>query len=184
LQETGEQSRQNQYNEVHGRCNLTTKWLLELDQKFGYDISNSNYFTSNNFLITYRQTQPKLSFQPSTSFRISGLFTYASKDNAPSLGGGNSTQETYGTELKYNVLNKGSLLANFNYVKIAFSGEANSPLGFEVLQGLNIGNNYTWGVTYQCNISQNIQLNVSYTGRSSEGSNIVNTGTAQVRAFF
>ncbi len=184
LQETGEQSRQNQYNEVHGRCNLTTKWMLELDQKFGYDISNSNYFSTNNFLITYRQTQPKLSFQPSTSFRISGLFTYANKDNAPSLGGGNSTQETYGAELKYNVLNKGSLLANFNYVKIAFSGEGNSPLGFEVLQGLNIGNNYTWGVTYQCNISQNIQLNVSYTGRSSEGSNIVNTGTAQVRAFF
>jgi hypothetical protein len=184
LQETGTQSRQNQYNELHGRCNVTIKWMLEVDEKFGYDISNSDYFSTNNFYIAYAQTQPKISFQPSTSFRISGIFTYAHKENAPVLGGGTSVQQTYGTELKYNVLNKGSLLANFNYVHIAFDREASSPLGFEVLQGLNIGNNYTWGVTYQCNISQNIQLNVSYTGRSSEGSNVVNTGTAQIRAFF
>lgn len=184
LEETGEQTRQNQYSDLHARCNLTPKWMLEGDQKFGYDISGSDYFSTDNFNIVYATTQPKLSYQPNTRFRLSGLFTYATKDNAPSLGGGNSIQETYGTELKYNVLNKGSLLASFNYVKIAFSGEASSPLGFEVLQGLNIGNNYTWGVTYQCNISQNIQLNVSYTGRDSEGSNIVNTGSAQVRAFF
>ncbi|HXP52509.1 MAG TPA: hypothetical protein VN922_21330, partial [Bacteroidia bacterium] len=157
---------------------------LEMDEKFGYDISNSDYFTTNNFYIAYAQTQPKISFQPSTSFRVSGIFTYAHKENVPVLGGGTSVQQTYGTELKYNVLNKGSLLANFNYVHIAFDREASSPLGFEVLQGLNIGNNYTWGITYQCNISQNIQLNVSYTGRSSEGSNVVNTGTAQIRAFF
>lgn len=184
LQETGEQTRQNQYSDLHARCNLTRKWMLEADQKFGYDISASDYFSNDNFNITYYQTQPKLSFQPNTSFRVSGLFTYADKMNAPSLGGGNSVQQTYGTELKYNVLNKGSLLANVNYVHIAFTGEASSPLGFEVLQGLNVGNNYTWGVTYQCNISQNIQLNISYTGRDSQGSNIVNTGSAQVRAFF
>ncbi len=184
LQETGEQSRQNQYSDLHARCNLTTKWMLEADQKFGYDISGSGYFSNDNFNITYYQTQPKLNFQPNTSFRVSSLFTYADKVNAPTLGGGSSVQQTYGTELKYNVLNKGSLLANFNYIHIAFDGESSSPLGFEMLQGLNAGNNYTWGVTYQCNISQNIQLNVSYTGRSSEGSNIVNTGSAQVRAFF
>ena len=184
FQETGSQSRENKYNEIHGRCNFTTKWMIEMDEKIGNDISGSNYFTANNFNISYILTQPKLSFQPSTSFRVSGLFTYADKLNSNESGGGQSLQQTYGTELKYNVLNKGSLLANFNYVKIQFNESPSSPLGFEMLQGLNIGNNFTWGVTYQCNISQNIQLNVSYTGRSSEGSNIVNTGTAQVRAFF
>jgi hypothetical protein len=87
-------------------------------------------------------------------------------------------------ELKYNILTKGSLTANFNYVKIAFDGDASSPLGLEMLQGLNIGNNYTWGISYQCNLSGNIQLNLSYTGRAEPGSPIVNTGNASVRAFF
>ncbi|MGP8217363.1 MAG: hypothetical protein ACLQQ4_17475 [Bacteroidia bacterium] len=184
LEETGTQSRENKYNELHGRCNLTTKWMIEMDEKIGNDISNSNYFSTNNFNIAYIITQPKLSYQPSTAFRLSGIFTYADKFNSVELGGGQSLQQTYGTELKYNVLNKGSLLANVNYVKIIYNESANTPAGLEMLQGLNIGNNFTWGLTYQCNISQNIQLNVSYTGRSSPGSNIVNTGTAQVRAFF
>jgi len=184
LQETGTQARENKYNELHGRFNYSTKWMIEDDEKFGNDISNSNYFTSNNFNILYYISQPKLSYQPSTSFRISVLYTFTDKLNSYSEGGGQSLQQNYGAELKYNVLNKGSLLANFNYINIKFNELANSPLGLEMLQGLNIGDNYTWGATYQCNISKNIQLNISYTGRDSEGSKLVNTGTAQVRAFF
>jgi len=184
LQETGTQARENKYNELHGRFNLTTKWMLEDDEKFGDDVSNSNYFAANDFNILYYISQPKLNYQPSTSFRISVFYTFTDKLNSYTEGGGQSLQQNYGTELKYNVLNKGSLLANFNYVNIKFNESANSPLGLEMLQGLNIGNNYTWGITYQCNISKNIQLNLSYNGRDSQGSNIVNTGNAQVRAFF
>ena len=183
LQETGQQARENRYNEFHGRANLSTRWMLEGDYKFGNDISASKYFASSNYYIDYTQLQPKLNYQPGTSFRISLFYTYATKVNADTIGV-SSIQQTYGAELRYNVLNKGSLLANFNYVQIAFNGESSSPLGFEILQGLNIGNNYTWGLSYQFNISQNIQMNISYNGRSSPGSNIVNTGTMQVRAFF
>lgn len=183
LQETGTQARENRYNELHGRYNLSTKWMLEADGKAGNDISNSGYFASSNFNVQYSSIQPKLSYQPSTTFRVSVFYTYVTKLNIDS-GGGSSIQQTYGSELRYNVLNKGSLLANFNFVLISFDGEASSPLGFEVLQGLNVGNNYTWGLTYQFNISQNIQMNLSYTGRSTPGSDVVNTGTMQVRAFF
>lgn len=184
LQETGGQARQNTFQDIHARLSITTKWMIEAEEKFGHDISNSDYFTTNNFNILYYQTQPKLNFQPSTSFRTTLLFIYSDKRNSPSLGGGTSTQQNYGLELKYNVLTKGSLSATFNYVKIAFDGEPNSPLGFEVLQGLSTGNNYTWSITYQCNISENIQLNVSYNGRESQGLPVINTGSAQVRAFF
>lgn len=184
LQETGSQSRENSYNQLHARCNITTKWTIEAEGKLGNDISNSQFFTTNNFNITYNEIQPKLTFQPGTNFRTAVDYTYTEKKNAASLGGGLCTQQNYGTEIKYNVLKKGSLITTFNYVKIAFNGEANTPLGFEMLQGLNTGNNYTWSLTYQCNLSANIQLSVSYSGRDSEGAKIVNTGTAQVRAFF
>jgi hypothetical protein len=133
----------------------------------------------------FYQTQPRLSFQPNTSFRTTLLFIYSTKQNAQSLGGGSSIQENYGVELKYNVLKKGSLSVTGNYVNITLDGaESSSPLGFEMLQGLSVGNNYTWSIAYQCNISENIQLNISYNGRESGSLPIVNTANAQVRAFF
>lgn len=184
LEEDGAQSRETAYQQLHGRFNFTTKWTFEGEGKLGDDIGSSQYFTTSNFYITYYEMQPKLTFQPSPSFRTAVLFTYTNKDNAPTLGGGICTQQNYGVELKYNVLKKGSLLSTVNFVKIGFNGEAASPLGLEMLQGLNVGNNYTWSIAYQCNLSSNIQLSLSYNGRASEGSAIVNTGNAQVRAFF
>jgi hypothetical protein len=184
LEEDGGQARVATYQDLHARVGLTSKWILEGEGKIGADISNSQYFSTDNFDINYYQIIPKLNFQPSTSFRITLSFTYSDKVNALSDGGGTSEQENSGLEIKYNVLTKGSLTANFNYVKIAFNGDASSPLGLEILQGLNIGNNYTWGISYQCNLSANIQLSLSYLGRDEPGSAIVNTGNASVRAFF
>jgi len=184
LQETGTQGRQNTYNDLHVRYNITSKWMLEAEEKVGKDISTSDYFTANDFNITYYQTQPRINFQPSTTFRTTLLFIYSQKSNDPALGGGYSTQQNYGIELKYNVLKKGSLSTTFNFVQIAFNQEASSPLGLEMLQGLSVGNNYTWSLSYQCNISENIQLNLSYNGRQSGNLPIVNTASAQVRAFF
>jgi hypothetical protein len=184
LEEDGGQARVGTYQDLHARVGLSTKWIVEGEGKVGADISNSEFFPTDNFDINYYQIIPKLNFQPNTSFRITYSFTYSDKVNALSDGGGTSTQENNGIEIKYNVLTKGSLTANFNYVKIAFNGDPSSALGLEMMQGLNIGNNYTWGISYQCNLSGNIQLNLSYTGRAEPGSPIVNTGNASVRAFF
>jgi len=184
LEEDGGQARVGTYQDLHARVALTHKWIVEGEGKIGADISNSEFFPTENFDINYYQIIPKLNYQPNTSFRLTLTFTYSDKVNALSDGGGTSIQDNSGLELKYNILTKGSLTANFNYVKIAFDGDASSPLGLEMLQGLNIGNNYTWGISYQCNLSGNIQLNLSYTGRAEPGSPIVNTGNASVRAFF
>ncbi len=184
LEEDGAQSRIAIYQDLHARLALSTKWIVEAEGKKGYDVSYSQFFATNNYYVTYYQLQPKLSFQPNTSFRTTLLFVYSDKVNAISEGGGSSQQENSGLELKYNIITKGSLTANFNFIRIGFNGDASSPLGLEILQGLRVGNNYTWGISYLCNLSGNIQLNLSYTGRASEGSPVVNTGNASVRAFF
>lgn len=184
LEEDGGQARTSTYQDLHARVALARQWIAEGEGKAGADISNSQYFSDDNFDINYYQLTPKLNYQPSTSFRVTLFYTYSDKENALSDGGGTSIQNNSGIEIKYNVLSKGSLTANFNYIKIGFNGDAASPLGLEMLQGLNIGNNYTWGISYQCNLSANIQLNLSYTGRDEPGSPIVNTGNASVRAFF
>ena len=92
--------------------------------------------------------------------------------------------QDYGAEIKYNVLNKGSLNAKVNFIQIAFDGAQNTSLAFEMLDALKIGKNITWGLTYQRNLSNNLQLSLTYDGRQSEGSKTIHTGGAQVRAYF
>jgi hypothetical protein len=60
----------------------------------------------------------------------------------------------------------------------------NSTLGFEMLEGLATGDNYTWSLTYQRTLSNNMQINLNYDGRKTPLSKIIHTGGIQVRAFF
>ena len=92
--------------------------------------------------------------------------------------------ENLGVEIKYNVLQKGSLNLKVNYIKIKFDGEDNNALAFEMLEALQVGENYTWGFTYQRNLSNNMQLNLTYDGRKSNSGKPIHVGGAQIRAYF
>jgi hypothetical protein len=51
-------------------------------------------------------------------------------------------------------------------------------------EGLKSGNNYTWGITYQRTLSNNMQINFNYDGRKSPSVKTVHVGGVQVRVFF
>jgi hypothetical protein len=71
-----------------------------------------------------------------------------------------------------------------NHVAIRFDGVVNTPIGNELLAGLKPGTNITWSVGLQRNLSNNLQVDLTYNGRRSEGVPMVHVGGAQVRAFF
>ncbi|HEY6162390.1 MAG TPA: hypothetical protein VI112_14265, partial [Bacteroidia bacterium] len=129
-------------------------------------------------------TEPKFSYQPGTSFRVTLSYKYSEKNNAIDLGGQKAVLNNFGTEIKYNVLNKGSFLAKANYIKIAYNDVQNTSLSFEMLESLKIGENITWGLAWQRNLNNNMQLSITYDGRKSEGTKIIHVGGAQVRAYF
>jgi hypothetical protein len=64
------------------------------------------------------------------------------------------------------------------------NGNKNSSLGYEMLEALQPGLNFTWALGWQTNIGKNMQLNLTYNGRKSEGANAVHTGNMMVRAYF
>jgi hypothetical protein len=92
--------------------------------------------------------------------------------------------QNLGTEMRYNVAGKGTLSFRLNRIQQSFNGDANSTLGFEMLEGLAIGDNYTWALTYQRTLTNNMQINLNYEGRKTPLSKIIHTGGIQVRAFF
>jgi hypothetical protein len=180
----GIDSRQNTYEEVHLRWNVTQQFTWNVDYKNGIKASRSQYFTDRDYYILYYELQPKFNYQPTTAFRATVSFTYSDKKNSTEFGGQHATIQDYGAELKYNVLNKGSLNLKADYIQIGFNGTQNTSLAFEMLDALKVGQNITWGVVYQRNLSNNLQLSLTYDGRYSQGAKVINTGGAQVRAYF
>lgn len=180
----GFDSRKNTYKETHLRWNIIQQLNFDTQYKDGIKSSKSEYFNTRDYSIIYYEVQPKLNYQPNTSFRFTISFKYTDKKNKNEFGGQRAILQDYGAEIKYNVLQKGSLNLKANFIQITFDGNQSTSLAFEMLDALKIGKNVTWGASYQRNLSGNLQLSLTYDGRQSEGSKAVHTGGAQVRAYF
>ena len=89
-----------------------------------------------------------------------------------------------GAEFRFNSPDKGTVQVNGNLVDISYSGTVDSSLGTEMLSGLKPGKNLTWSLSIQRRLSDHLQVDITYNGRSSPGSPTVHVGGAQVRAFF
>jgi len=181
---TGFDSRSNEYHELSMRWNILNKFTLETKGQLGTKASNADYTSGRNFDLTYFFVQPSLIFQPTTTYRITLDAKYSDKENSPVFGGERAILREIGTTFKYNETEKGSLQGNFKMIEIGYNGNEFSALGFEILEGLRTGTNFTWGLTYQRNISKNLQMNLQYIGRRSENNRAIHSGGMEVRAFF
>jgi len=76
------------------------------------------------------------------------------------------------------------LNGEFNYFENSFTGNAFSPVGYQMLEGLQPGTNFTWNLILQKKLTKFLDLNLSYLGRKSESSKTIHTGTVQLKAFF
>ena len=85
---------------------------------------------------------------------------------------------------RYSNSQKFSLNSNFNFIYNYFQGETNSPVAYQMLEGLQPGTNYTWVLGLQKRLTSFLDLNLNYLGRKSEGADAIHTGTMQLRATF
>jgi hypothetical protein len=180
----GYESRELVTHELRTRWNISHAWGFFVNSTVGQKTVLSQFFANRNFKIASMETEPKISYQPSTSFRISGIFKYTEKENKAEGGFQKAAIQDYAIEFKLNKLSKGSLNARFDYVQIAYNDDENTPIAFEMLSSLKKGENITWSASYQQNVSGNLQISFTYDGRKTPGNKIVHIGGAQVRAFF
>ncbi len=184
LLSNGFDSRTTIFHQLNMRWNITRMILFQSKFDRGEKENASDFLTGRNYAITYFTASPKISFQPDAKLRISLKYEYSDKKNIPESGGEQAFISDVGAEIRYNTTEKGSVLANFNFVQIKYNGNTNSSLAFEMLNSLKPGNNYTWSLTLQRTINKNMQLNLNYSGRKTETNGIIHTGGVQVRAFF
>ncbi len=181
---SGYDARSLQSHELRTRWNVTRAWGIFTTSQIGTKGSASQLFQNRNYQVNMQETEPKLSYQPSTAFRISGIFKYTQKQNVAEGATQASKVYDYAVELKYNKLSKGSINARFDYLNISYNDMDNTPVAFEMLNALHPGQNVTWNVGFQQNLSNNLQISINYEGRKTPGYKVVHIGGAQVRAFF
>lgn len=162
---------------------FATSWLLTLQSNFETNESFSENFSSRNFNLETVKLQPQLSYIFNENAQFNVFYNLVTKDNTI----GNLerlSQDNYGASLTYNKTNKIAFTGEFNFFKNEFDGNPNSPVGFQMLEGLQPGNNFTWSLLAQRKLTKFLDLNINYFGRKTESSRTIHTGTVQLKAYF
>ncbi|MBI3234885.1 MAG: hypothetical protein HYZ42_12775 [Bacteroidetes bacterium] len=181
-------------NGIDGRSKTDYNFNLRLNTKHQFSFVTSvfqgnksyisQFFNTRNYWFDYLSLNPKINWQSNTQFRLSLYFTYYEAKNRAAYGTEKTTNQEIGSELKYNFKENGSLTAKFSYNKIIYTGDENSPIAFEMLNGLQNGQNILWNFNLQQRVSKNVQLNMSYDGRKNEGAKTVHIARVEARYIF
>ncbi|GJM36321.1 MAG: hypothetical protein DHS20C18_53220 [Saprospiraceae bacterium] len=184
VQTSGYESRRITQYLLETRLNFGQTWSLQLDLKLGEKENDSELFDTKDYLLEFIELGPELAFQPSKSFRTLVKYAFRQDENTGIEMGELATQNNFSLESTFNSTAKSSLRLRFSYIAVKFQGEANSPVGFAILNGLQKGKNYLWNLSLNRRLGNNIQLNLTYEGRKTGTANVIHTGRAQVTAVF
>jgi hypothetical protein len=177
-QESNNSSNQIQYYHLYGKS-----WLFSAFTKTIQTSTLSENFPETNFTIKGYQLAPKISylFSKNTSWDL--FYELQNKKNK--IGSLETLlQSRFGTSFTYAGANKLTINGEVSFYQNKFNGNEYSSVGFQMLEGLQTGQNMTWRLLVQRNITQFLDINLNYQGRKSELSKTIHTGNIQLRAYF
>lgn len=189
---TGFEQRRNADWLLHGRINLGRQWSLEADAGIGRKESDHQVFSTRDYEISFWETGPKLSWLPSRNFRLSGKLNWQKSQNRlPSAE--KADQMDWNVEWTWNPAGKEnaqgfkaatSIRSKVTFAAINYTGEANSSVAFNMLEGLQSGRNFLWNLVLDRQLSKSMQISLNYEGRKTGAGKVIHIGRAQVRAIF
>jgi len=165
-------------------------WLLDFIGGISESKSNSVSFANRNYELQNYNINPKVSLLYNLNSRLEAFYEYKNKenklDNPPSGVTGDETLQmhVFGANFQYANKQKFSINANVNLYFNEFEGNLNSPVAFQMLEGLQPGTNLTWLLGVQKRLTSYLDLNINYFGRSSDSSKTIHSGSMQLRASF
>ncbi|MFT4827012.1 MAG: hypothetical protein ACI96L_000293, partial [Paracoccaceae bacterium] len=184
LLSNGFDSRSSNDNVLNIRVNLGKILTLDTRLVAGERIYLSEFFTQNNFQYAFYEVEPKFQFVIKNTYRIELKAKYFSAANSQEYGGQSTVNTELGSEFKYTKAGKGALNAGVSYIRVNYTGQTGTNLGYELLRGLQNGNNATWKTGYQRTLANNVQVIISYEGRKSEEADVIHIGRLLARYLF
>lgn len=180
---TGDQDNQIKSHQLQFSHKLNDFWLFDLNGITSEVESRSNTYFNRNYLLNNIEINPKVSFLYKKNARLELFYSYKNKENQ--INYFDSLQmHVLGANIQYSNLRKFSVNANFSWISNKFEGNQNTPVAYQMLEGLQPGNNMTWSLSLQKRLTSFLDININYFGRNSDSSKTIHTGTVQLRASF
>ncbi len=158
-------------------------WLFELMGKTSENNLETENFSNRNYTIRANEIQPKISFLYNKNNRFTAFYHFKDKENQLSSFE-QLNQQKFGFEYFYISSKKNQISTNINVFLNDFTGDTNTPIAYQMLEGLQSGQNYTWSILFNQKLNPFLNLNLNYLGRKSENSKSIHTGSIQLRAIF
>ncbi|CAM3573843.1 TonB-dependent receptor [Flavobacterium saliperosum] len=158
-------------------------WLFGFHGKTILNTVTSENYPSKNFDLKGYQLGPKISYLFSQNASWDLFYEFQNKENTINAMEA-LNQQRFGTSFTYSSEKKFTANGEFSFYKNRFDGNQLSAVAFQMLEGLQAGENLTWRLLLQKNLTQYLDVNVNYQGRKSETSKAIHTGSIQLRAYF
>jgi hypothetical protein len=177
-QESKNSSHQLQYSHLYKKF-----WLFDFSGKTIKTIAVVENYASRDYTIDAYQLAPKISYLFSQNASWDLFYEYQDKKNK--IGDMETLKQTrLGTSFTYASSKKLTMNGEFSLYENTFEGNALSPVAFQMLEGLQPGQNMTWRLLIQKNLTDYLDININYQGRKSETSQTIHNGNIQLRAYF
>jgi hypothetical protein len=179
----GNQENKIKIHQIDYAHKFRTFWLIDLMGKTSNNTLETDNFISRNYKINAAEVEPKISFLYNDNNRFSVFYHYKNKKNRlesfETL-----QQQKIGIDYYYISKTKSQISANINMFINDFTGDTNTPVAYQMLEGLQAGKNFTWSLLFNKKLNSYLNLNLNYLGRKSENSKTIHTGNVQLKAIF
>jgi hypothetical protein len=173
----------NNFHQLQYQHLLQKSWLFDALAKTILTKSESETFAEKNYTIEGYVLAPKISYLFSKNISLDLFYEYINKENQ--IGSLDTLlQSRFGTAFSYNGNSKFTANGEVSLYKNDFKGNPFSSAGYQMLEGLQTGQNLTWRTLLQMNLTTFLDLNFIYQGRKSETSDAIHTGSVALRAYF
>ena len=179
----GSQESKNYAHQLQYAHLVLKTWLFSMASKSVFTSLSSENYASKNFEVNAFQINPKISYLFNRNASLDVFYEFQNKENQ--LGAKEQLlQHRFGTSFSYASENKLTMNGEFSLYQNKFTGETQSPVAFQMLEGLQPGKNMTWRLLIQKNLTEFLDININYQGRKTETSQTIHTGNLQLRAYF
>lgn len=158
-------------------------WMWNQYLELGMVGSFSAFYSANTYSYDYQSVEEKITFNGSRNFRVSlnGKFAPFLFRDAPAVSG---YLLDAGTEWQMGLWGNSNLETTFTYSRVQFPGNTSSPAAFDVMRGLQPGDNLRWNLNLRMKTGNHIQVDLGYEGRSIPSFKTIHNGRVEARYLF
>jgi hypothetical protein len=180
---TGYDIRQQREDFFKMRLNLSRKTMFRANLSRILKVNESEFFKNRNYTIHILASEAEINWQPIRDFRLKVAYKYSrSLDTLDKKETAKSND--FNTEITYNQSVKTSIRGKFSFIAVDYIGERNTAVQYAMLNGLQNGQNFLWGLQINQALNKTLQLELRYEGRKTGDVRVVHTGNMAVRAVF